>query len=57
MLEEAGFVVSVIDGDTMPEVIMPVVGPADYDSNKLFVCEKQWSVARNCLLCAKVTER
>lgn len=41
LLEEAGFVVSVIDGDTMPEEIMPVVGPADYDSNKLFVCEKR----------------
>jgi hypothetical protein len=39
-LEEAGFVVSVIDGDTMPEEICPVVGPADYDSNKLFVCRK-----------------
>ena len=40
LLEEAGFVVSVIDGDTMPEEIMPVVGPADYDSNKLFECKK-----------------
>ena len=29
-----------IDGDTMPAEIMPVVGPADYDSNKLFVGEK-----------------
>ena len=36
----AGFRVSVIDGDTMPEEICPVVGPADYDSNILFVCEK-----------------
>ena len=41
LLEEAGFVVSVIDGDTMPEEIMPVVGSADYDSNKLFMCEKR----------------
>lgn len=40
LLEEAGFVVSVIDGDTMPAEIVPVVGPADYDSNKLFVGEK-----------------
>ena len=40
LLEEAGFVVSVIDGETMPKEICPVVGPADYDSNKLFVCEK-----------------
>ena len=41
LLETAGFIVTVIDGDTMPEEIMPVVGPADYDSNKLFICEKK----------------
>lgn len=40
-LECAGFEVTIIDGDTMPERILPVVGPADYDSNKLFVCEKK----------------
>ena len=40
LLEKAGFRVSVISGDTMPEEICPVVGPADYDSNQLFVCEK-----------------
>ena len=40
LLEMAGFRVFVIDGDTMPEEICPVVGPADYDSNILFVCEK-----------------
>ena len=40
LLEEAGFVVTVIDGDSMPERICPVVGPADYDSNILFVGEK-----------------
>ena len=40
LLEKAGFRVSVIDGDTMPKEICPVVGPADYDSNILFVCEK-----------------
>ena len=40
LLEGAGFDVSVIDGDTMPVEICPVVGPADYDSNKLFVCVK-----------------
>ncbi len=40
LLEEAGFVVSVIYGDTMPAEIMPIVGPADYDSIKLFVGEK-----------------
>jgi 2-polyprenyl-3-methyl-5-hydroxy-6-metoxy-1,4-benzoquinol methylase len=41
LLECAGFDVTVIDGDSMPAEILPVVGPADYDSNKLFVCEKK----------------
>ena len=40
LLEKAGFRVSVIDGDTMPEEICPVVVSTDYDSNILFVCEK-----------------
>ena len=40
LLGEGGFVVSVIDGDTMPADIVPVVGSADYDSNQLFVGEK-----------------
>ena len=41
ILEAAGFEVSVIDGDSMPSNILPVVGPADYDSNKLFLCVKR----------------
>lgn len=45
LLEEAGFVVSVIDGGTMPERICPVVGPADYDSNILFVGEKEYNLS------------
>lgn len=40
LLESAGFIVSVIDGNKVPESFLPVVGPADYDSNQLFVCEK-----------------
>ena len=40
LLEKSGFRVSTIDGDTMPEEIYPVAGPADYDSNILFVGEK-----------------
>lgn len=40
LLKSAGFIVTLIDGDTMPDEILPVVGPADYDSNKLFVCVK-----------------
>lgn len=40
MLEKAGFSVSVIRGEDMPPAIYPVVGPADYDANFLFLCEK-----------------
>lgn len=40
MLEDAGFSVSLIDGDSMPASIMPVTGPADYDVNYLFICRK-----------------
>ena len=34
-----GFSVSVIDAGSMPEKILPVTGPADYDSDKIFYCE------------------
>ena len=39
-LQEAGFKVTPICGEDYPEEILPVVGPADYDMNRLFVCEK-----------------
>ena len=38
LLEEAGFVPEMIRGREYPEEILPVVGPADYDMNVLFVC-------------------
>ena len=41
MLEDAGFNVSLIDTGSMPETIVPVEGPADYDSDMVFVCEKK----------------
>ena len=41
MLEEAGFNVSLIDIGNLPETIVPVEGPADYDSNMVFVCVKK----------------
>ena len=40
-LQEAGFKVTPICGEDYPEEILPVVGPADYDINRLFVCEKE----------------
>ena len=39
-LREAGFTVKRIWGDKCPEVILPVVGPADYDANVVFRCIK-----------------
>ncbi|MCR5059892.1 MAG: methyltransferase domain-containing protein [Saccharofermentans sp.] len=38
LLEDAGFEVDVIDVNAMPENIMPVTGPADYDANVIFCC-------------------
>ena len=40
LLEKAGFSVSLINGNRMPKAILPIVGPADYDVNYLFVCKK-----------------
>lgn len=39
-LREAGFAVQKIRGESCPEAILPVVGPADYDMNILFCCRK-----------------
>ena len=39
-LIEAGFEVEIISGADCPDEIMPVVGPADYDINRLFRCVK-----------------
>ena len=40
LLKEAGFVANKITGEAYPEEIVPVVGPADYDMNCLFLCKK-----------------
>ena len=40
LLEEAGFTVERISGENYPEEILPTIGPANYDMNCLFVCEK-----------------
>ena len=40
LLEATGFKVDRIDGDSYPEIILPVIGPANYDINVLFCCVK-----------------
>ena len=39
-LKQAGFKVQRINGESFPNEILPVVGPADYDMNCLFRCVK-----------------
>lgn len=39
-LAEAGFRIEVISGEACPNEIKPIVGPADYDINRLFRCVK-----------------
>ena len=38
MLEKAGFEVNAIDIGALPDDIVPVTGPSDYDTNKVFCC-------------------
>lgn len=40
LLIEAGFKVEMISGESYPDEILPIVGPADYDMNILFRCMK-----------------
>ncbi|MCR4689480.1 MAG: class I SAM-dependent methyltransferase [Saccharofermentans sp.] len=40
IIASAGFDVDTIDVSSMPDKILPVTGPADYDSNKIFICTK-----------------
>lgn len=40
LLAEADYEVSVLDGDTYPESILPVTGPCLYDINRLYLCKK-----------------
>lgn len=41
MLESYGFNVDTADTSSMPESILPVTGPADYDSDRIFICRKK----------------
>lgn len=43
ILEKAGFTVDRIDLGQIPDSILPIVGPADYDSNEIFLCRKEES--------------
>ena len=43
ILIDAGYSVEVINGETYPTEILPVIGPADYDINRLFCCRKEAS--------------
>lgn len=38
ILSEAGYDVTVINGDDYPAEIVPITGPCDYDINHLFLC-------------------
>ena len=38
LLKEAGFTVEEINGEVYPKEILPVIGPADYDMNRLYHC-------------------
>jgi len=40
LIEAAGFSVELISGEDAPAIILPVTGPANYDSNILFLCRK-----------------
>ena len=41
ILKESGFLVEVIDVSTLPVEICGVVGPADYDDNRVYICRKK----------------
>ena len=40
MLASYGFNVSTINLEQMRDNIMPIVAPSNYDSNKIFLCQK-----------------
>ena len=41
ILEDAGFEVESIDLSGFPQEIVPVTGPADYDTNEIFCCVRK----------------
>jgi len=40
ILEECGFLVEIVDGSTLPVEIAGVIGPANYDDNRVYICRK-----------------
>ena len=40
IIEQYGFKVDILDGDTYPKQILPKIGPGKYDYNKIYVCTK-----------------
>ena len=40
ILEDIGFSVEVINGDSLPKEIRPVIGPAVQDDNRIYICKK-----------------
>ena len=43
LISSFGFSVSVIDDANIPKSYLPVTGPADYDSNRIFLCRRTGS--------------
>ena len=41
VLKLCGFEVEVVDGSTLPAEIRGVIGPADYDDNRVYICRKR----------------
>jgi predicted SAM-dependent methyltransferase len=41
ILLELGFSVDVIDGNELPAEIVGVIGPANYDDNRVYICKKK----------------
>ncbi|MDR1331194.1 MAG: class I SAM-dependent methyltransferase [Tannerella sp.] len=41
ILTAAGFAVEAVCGDALPPAFRAVVGPADYDDNRIYVCRKE----------------
>jgi ubiquinone/menaquinone biosynthesis C-methylase UbiE len=40
ILTDLGFSVEIIDGSKLPAEIVGVIGPANYDDNRVYICKK-----------------
>jgi SAM-dependent methyltransferase len=41
IVENAGYSVEILDGNTLAKEIVAITGPADYDENKVYICRKK----------------